>query len=80
MESIGYLIRQKLHEQGKTVKDFADAIGYRRTNAYRIFNQQSIDTELLYQISVYLNFDFFSLYSERYKMHEYIMNHTCLNK
>ena len=66
MEPIGYLIRRKLDEQGRSVKEFAEAIGFRRTNVYRIFNQQSIDTELLLAISIYLHYDFFSLYTRRY--------------
>lgn len=67
MEPIGHLIRRKLNEQGRSVKEFAEAIGFRRTNVYRIFNQQSIDTELLLAISVYLRYDFFSIYAKRYQ-------------
>lgn len=67
MEPIGHLIRRKLDEQGRSVKEFAEAIGFRRSNVYRIFNQQSIDTELLLAISVYLHYDFFSLYTRRYR-------------
>lgn len=62
------LIHDRLKEKGRTVKEFADAIGYQRSNAYRIFNQTSIDTALLMRISVYLEYDFFAEYSSEYRL------------
>jgi len=66
METIGESIRRQLKERGLSVKDFAEALGIQRPNAYRIFSQRSIDTELLLRISVYLRHDFFHDYSERF--------------
>lgn len=66
MEPIGAHIRRQLKEKGISVKDFADALGIQRPNAYRIFGQRSIDTELLLRISAYLRYDFFRDYSERF--------------
>lgn len=67
MKPIGELIHDRLREQGRTVKDFAEAIGYRRNNAYRIFNQTTIDTGLLMRISVFLHHDFFAHYTAEYR-------------
>ena len=67
MKPIGELIHDRLKEQGRTVKEFAEAIGYQRSNAYRIFNQTSIDTKLLMQISVFLKHDFFADYSIEFR-------------
>ncbi|WP_289199627.1 helix-turn-helix transcriptional regulator [Bacteroides acidifaciens] len=68
MKPIGESIHDRLRQQGRTVKEFADAIGYQRSNAYRIFNQASIDTELLMRISLYLEYDFFAEYSAEYHL------------
>lgn len=76
MEPIGESIRRVLKEQGISVKDFALAIGVQRPNAYRIFSQQSIDTELLMRISAYLRHDFFRDYSERFLHEEGILFDT----
>lgn len=67
MEYIGQKILAKVHERGLTVAAFAEAVGVQRPNAYRIFNAQSIDTEMLFQISQILHYDFFRDYSERLK-------------
>ncbi|MBD5189617.1 MAG: XRE family transcriptional regulator [Bacteroidales bacterium] len=42
-----------------TVKWFATQLNCDRRNVYDIFLRQSIDTELLWRISVILNHDFF---------------------
>lgn len=65
MEPIGERIRRHLKEQGLSVKEFAEALGIQRPNAYRIFSQRSIDTDLLLRISAYLRHDFFRDYSAR---------------
>ena len=61
---IGKAIRQTLEEQGKTVVWFAEQLPCSRVNAYKIFEKQSIDTEMLRRISIILNVDFFKKYSE----------------
>ncbi len=66
MEAIGETIRNLLKEKGKSVKEFAEALGLQRPNAYRIFAQNSMDTELLLRISLFLEHDFFKEYSDMY--------------
>ena len=55
----GNLIRDELKAQGRTVTWFAKAIHCDRTNAYKIFNNSNIDTDLLFRISRVLGHDFF---------------------
>ena len=62
--SIGSLIREKVEASGMTVKEFSERLGIMRPNAYRIFSAQSIDTALLWQICVILNYNFFEHYSK----------------
>jgi len=61
---IGELILQKLKEEQRTVSWFAKKMNYNRTNIYKIFKKPHIDTVQLLQISLILNHDFFSHYSE----------------
>lgn len=56
---IGALIRQKLREDGRSVSWFAAKICCSRANAYKIFEKDSIDTNLLTRISNVLNHNFF---------------------
>lgn len=46
-----------------TVKEFSERLGVMRPNAYRIFSAQSIDSNLLWQICVILNHNFFEIYA-----------------
>ena len=64
MISIGSLIREQVEASGMTVKEFSERLGILRPNVYRIFSAYSIDTQLLYQISSVLKYDFFELYSK----------------
>lgn len=59
---IGKAIQAKLKEQGRTVKWMSEKLCYERTNVYSIFRRKSIDTDLLYRISIILKYDFFELY------------------
>ena len=54
----GHLIQAELKAQGRTVTWFAKAIHCDRTNAYKIFNNSHIDTELLMRISRVLGHNF----------------------
>lgn len=63
---LGEDIRNVLTERDITVKQFAETIGVKRPNAYRIFNQNSIDTALLMKISICLEHDFFRDLSNEY--------------
>ena len=67
MIPIGKLIQVKLEEKGLPVAWLAEQIPCGRANVYKIFNKQSIDTEMLRRISVILEFDFFQYYSQQLK-------------
>ena len=70
---IGRLIHKKIKDDGRKATWLADKIGCERTNIYKIFNKQSIDTMQLQLISIALNTDFFAYYSE---YHQVMMNRT----
>lgn len=66
MIHIGQLIEKELHRQERSVTWFAKRLYCDRSNAYKIFRKQSIDTELLMRISHILNYDFFLLFSSEF--------------
>lgn len=57
---IGLLVRTELFRQQQTVKWLSEQLGIQRANCYRILNAQSIHTELLVQLSVVMQHDFFA--------------------
>lgn len=57
--SIGSLIKAELERQERSVVWLARHLCCDRTNIYRIFAKESIDTELLMRISIVLNHNFF---------------------
>ena len=65
MIHIGQLIEAELHRQERTVTWFANKLYCDRTNVYKIFRKQNIDTELLIRISHILNYNFFQIYSSQ---------------
>ncbi len=66
MPHIGKLIKEELDRQERTPAWLARKINCERPNVYYIFRQQSINTDLLMQISRALNVDFFQYYSDEY--------------
>lgn len=64
---IGELIRQKLNEQKHTVVWLSQQLSCSRTNVYKIFEKDHLDTRLLMRISHILKFDFFKVLSDRYR-------------
>lgn len=64
MKSIGILIKEELEKQERSVSWFARKLSCDRSNVYRLFQKESIDTHLLARISLILNRDFFSDLSE----------------
>lgn len=62
--AIGLLIEHELKRQERTVSWFARKIHCDRRNIYDIFTRQSIDTELLYKISLALGVNFFAPISD----------------
>jgi predicted transcriptional regulator len=70
MVHIGLKIKEVLHERDMQIVSFAKRINRSRNVVYDIFERQSIDTELLKQISEVLNYDFFKLYKYERKTSE----------
>lgn len=63
MVHIGKIIKEELRQQGRTVTWFAKSLYCDRTNVYKIFHRESIDSDMLYRISKILSHDFFQYYS-----------------
>ena len=59
MLHIGQLIKSELEKQERTPTWLSKKINCDRTNIYRIFDRESIDTALLSRISTALNRNFF---------------------
>jgi len=68
---IGTKIKQVLDESGMKIENFAKAINRHRCTVYHIFNQKSVDTELLISISDVLNYNFFNEYDYFKNQSEY---------
>lgn len=64
MIHIGKVIEKVLRDQGKTVTWFARSLYCDRTNVYKIFQRESVDSEMLYRIFKILSHDFFKYYSK----------------
>ena len=60
MIHIGHIIKEVMESQERTPTWLARKINCERPNIYYIFQQPSINTELLLKISIALNHDFFS--------------------
>ncbi len=58
--SVGAMIKAELERQERSVVWFAQHLSCDRTNIYRIFAKDSIDTELLMRICKILNHNFFA--------------------
>ncbi|MBR3426548.1 MAG: XRE family transcriptional regulator [Bacteroidales bacterium] len=68
--NIGQAIREEMDRTGRTVTWLSKQLGTNRMACYRIFNSFSIDTQMLFRISVLLGRDFFALYSDTLKQEE----------
>lgn len=68
MIHIGNKIREVFiaHPKNHTIVWFANQLHCQRANIYKIFNRQTVDTMLLYQISQILNHNFFADLSADY--------------
>ena len=60
MKPIGLLIKEELEKQERSISWFARKLSCDRSNIYRLFQKDSIDTNLLARISLLLGRDFFS--------------------
>lgn len=63
MIHIGHLIKEELLRQERSAGWLAGKLYCDRTNIYKIFKRESIDTDLLLRISKILNHNFFYHYS-----------------
>lgn len=59
---LGEHIKRVLDARKMKLKDFAEDLGMVRQNVYRIFEKDSIETELLVRISTILNHNFFQYF------------------
>ena len=66
-KSIGDLIKEELEKQERSISWFARKLSCDRSNVYRLFQKESIDTTLLFRVSLLLKRVFFSYLSERLK-------------
>lgn len=62
MVHIGKMIEVELKKKRCSVAEFAKKINTDRNNVYNIFKRKSIDTDLLYKISIALEYNFFLAY------------------
>lgn len=63
MVHIGNIIRQEMLRQERTPTWLARKINCERSNIYYIFQQPSINTDLLLKISIALKTNFFKIYT-----------------
>lgn len=63
---IGTIIRAQLTKKNLSVLWLASQLGIKRPNCYRILRAGSLQTDLLLRISLVLNHDFFSYFSNEY--------------
>lgn len=63
MIHIGQQIKEELHRQERSVSWLARKLVCDRSTVYAIFDRQSINTDVLLQISRILNVNFFEIYN-----------------
>ena len=61
---IGNLIREELHQQGRSITWLGKQLGCSRQNIYKILRRNWIYTDMLLEISDLLDYDFFKCFSE----------------
>jgi plasmid maintenance system antidote protein VapI len=61
---IGQLIREKMKEEGRSAAWLAKQLYCNRSNIHKIFQKQTIDTDLLFRISKIMKVDYFEFYSD----------------
>ena len=64
---MGFIVRQKMDEQGTTIAWLAQNVNCDRSNLRKQLNNTHIYPELLVKISVALKTDFFVYYSQKIK-------------
>ena len=56
---VGHIIKAVFNEQGRTVKWFAAKMHCNRTNIYKMFEKQHLNSEIIARASQALGHDFF---------------------
>lgn len=74
MKPIGCLIKDELKRQERSISWFARKLACDRSNVYRLFQKESLDTALLTRISLILNHNFFSDLSQSVQKKEVLRN------
>jgi len=64
---IGQLIKAELARQGRSITWLASQVNCTRENMYKLFQRPWINTDLLFQISKALDYDFFKVCSKHYQ-------------
>lgn len=62
---VGQMIEREMLRQEKSTHWLAHEINRERSSIYKIYHRESVDVNMLIQISVLLNHDFFKDLSER---------------
>ncbi len=60
---IGVEVKRVFDMREINAEQLADQLGMVRENVYRVFKKSTMDTELLYKLSVILEYDFFQHYT-----------------
>ncbi len=60
MKPIGTLIKEEFERQERSISWFARKLSCDRSNVYRLFQRETIDTGVLTRISLILHHDFFA--------------------
>jgi len=63
---IGHEVQRELLRQSHSAQWLSEQLHCNRTNIYNIFGRESIGTNLLMNISLVLQHDFFAIFSEEY--------------
>ena len=79
-KKIGQRIKERITAQKMNVTDFASAVGIERSNAYNIFQRDSIDTKLLKKIGQVLEYDFFQDLLEPATIKEIVLRSSVTQK
>ena len=64
---LGQIVKAELTRQGRSITWLAQQVGCSRENLYKVFRHKWIYTDLLFQISEALDYDFFKLCSDYYQ-------------
>lgn len=64
MKPLGELIKEELVQQERPITWFANKLCMDRSNVYRLFLKNSLDTDLLMRISKILHKNFFEILSQ----------------